>query len=338
MCSYNEKNCYNKSIKEFAMENMLFLPVMVFVGMMFFTFLMLFSVKSFTERRALLKKIKGGSGASLLGDATGNSSVSDLHLPGMKQYFMRITSSFGHIIKPKKEEDLSRIHKSLLNIGYRGKNAVMIYFGAKFLCLIILPMAFFFCQFFIHRPLSTLHIMMIYVLLALGGLYIPTLWLRIKIAKRKDLILNGFPDALDMLVVCVEAGMGLDASIDRVGEEMKLSNKAISEEFKLYNRELKLGKTRRDALKNIALRTGLEDVNSLVTLLIQTDRFGTSIAQALRIHSDFMRTQRYQRAEEKAAKLALKLLFPLVFCIFPSLFLVLLGPGVIQAYRLSSGH
>lgn len=315
------------------MENMFFLPVLAFVGIMFCTFLVLLSVKSFTERRALLKKIQGRSGASLPGDDAGASSAS-----GIKQCFTKIASSFGNIIRPKNEDDLLRVHKNLSSIGYRNKSASMIYFGAKVLCAIILPAAFFFCQFFIHLPLGALHIMMAYVLLALGGLYIPTIWLRIKIAGRKDLLLKGFPDTLDMLVVCIEAGMGLDSAIDRVGEEMKLSNKAISEEFKLYNKELWLGKTRRDALRSIALRTGLEDVNGLVTLLIQTDKFGTSIAQALRIHSDFMRTQRYQRAEEKAAQLALKLLFPLVFCILPSLFLVLLGPGIIQAYRISASN
>jgi tight adherence protein C len=143
----------------------------------------------------------------------------------------------------------------------------------------------------------------------------------------------GLPDALDLLVVCAEAGMGLDAAMKRVGEEMKLSNKTINEEFRLLNLELRAGKSRKDALKNLALRTDLEEMNSLITLLVQTDRFGTSVAQALRVHYDAMRTRRTQRVEELAAKLPVKLLFPTIFCIFPSLFLVILGPGLLQAFR-----
>jgi len=155
-----------------------------------------------------------------------------------------------------------------------------------------------------------------------------------KVNQRKEKILQGLPDALDLMVVCAEAGVGLDASIHRVGEEMKLTNKPLSEEFKLLNLELRAGKQRRDALKNLAMRTDLDDVKSLVTLLVQTERFGTSIAQALRVHSDAMRTQRFQRAEEVAAKLPVKLVFPLILFIFPSLFVTILGPAVIRIYKI----
>jgi len=176
--------------------------------------------------------------------------------------------------------------------------------------------------------------MLLSVTLALIGFYLPNLWLRLKIARRKEKIIKGFPDALDLMVVCVEAGVGLDAAIYRVGEEMKLSNKVLSEEFKLLSLELRAGKQRGEALRNLALRTDLEDVNSLMTLLIQTEKFGTSIAQALRVYSDSMRTKRYQRAEEMAAKLPVKLVFPLVFFIFPSLFIVILGPAAIRIVRI----
>jgi len=155
-----------------------------------------------------------------------------------------------------------------------------------------------------------------------------------KIAKREEKILEGFPDALDLMVVCVEAGIGLDAAITRVGEEMKLSNKVLYEEFKLLSLELRAGKQRRDALRNLAMRTDMEDVSSLVTLLIQTDKFGTSIAQALRVHSDSMRTKRYQRAEELATKLPVKMVFPLIVFIFPSIFVTVLGPAIIQIFRI----
>ncbi len=176
--------------------------------------------------------------------------------------------------------------------------------------------------------------MMISLLAALFGFYLPNFYLKLKTMRRKEEIQRGLPDALDLMVVCVEAGTGLDAAIQRVGEEMKFSNKALSEEFHLLILELMAGKARRDALRNLALRTDLEDINSLVTLLIQTEQFGTNIGQALRVHSDSMRTKRYQKAEEVAAKLPVKLIFPLILFIFPSIFVVVLGPAAIRIFRI----
>jgi len=165
------------------------------------------------------------------------------------------------------------------------------------------------------------------------GLYLPNLWLRLKIAKRKNKIFEGIPDALDLLVVCVEAGMGLDSAIYRVGEEIMLTNQPLSDELKLYNLEMRAGKSRRDSLKSLALRVDLEEIRSLVTLLIQAEKFGTSIAHSLRVYSDSFRTKRFQRAEEIAAKLPVKLIFPLMFFIMPALFVVLVGPAAISLYQ-----
>jgi len=197
-----------------------------------------------------------------------------------------------------------------------------------------LPGLFATFKLMIIRPIPSIYIMFIAVLLALIGFYLPSFWLRMRVQKRKEKILEGLPEALDMMVVCVEAGMGLDAAINRVGQEMALSNKVVGEEFQLLSLELRAGKQRNDALRGLATRTDLEDVNSLVTLLIQTDRFGTSIAQALRVHSDSMRVKRQQRAEEIAAKLPVKLLLPLTLFIFPSLFVVVMGPAVIRILRI----
>jgi tight adherence protein C len=170
--------------------------------------------------------------------------------------------------------------------------------------------------------------------LAILGYYLPDLWLQFKIARRKESILNGFPDALDLLVVCVEAGMGLDSAINRVAKEIEFDNKVLSGELKLYNLEMRAGKLRQDALRNLAMRTDLEEVNNLATLLIQTDKFGTSVGQALKVYSDTMRVQRFQRAEERAAKIPVKLIFPLILFIFPSLFVAILGPAVINIYKV----
>jgi tight adherence protein C len=143
-------------------------------------------------------------------------------------------------------------------------------------------------------------------------------------------ITDSLPDALDLLVVCVEAGLGLNAAFVKITEEFKLSSPALSEEFDIVNREMVAGKPRQEALRALADRTGVEDVQSLVAMLIQTEKLGTSLSQSLRIHSDSLRTRRRQRAEEAAAKTTIKLIFPLVFLMFPALFIVILGPGVLQ--------
>jgi tight adherence protein C len=138
------------------------------------------------------------------------------------------------------------------------------------------------------------------------------------------------PDALDLMVVCVEAGLGLDQAILKTSEELRVTHPDICDELNLVNLELRAGKPRKEALKNLADRTGVEDINGLVSMLIQTDRFGTSIAQSLRVHSDALRTKRRQRAEERAHKVSVKLVFPLVFLIFPAMFVTILGPGIIK--------
>jgi tight adherence protein C len=152
----------------------------------------------------------------------------------------------------------------------------------------------------------------------------------------------GFPDALDLIVICVEAGLGLGPAIQRVGQELQMPHPELSEEFHLLSVELRTGMPRPQALRNFANRTGLEDVKTLVAILIQTDRFGTSIGDALRVHSDSMRKTRQFRAEELAAKLPVKMLFPLIFFIFPSFFVVILGPALLRIIRFMlpalSGH
>jgi tight adherence protein C len=165
------------------------------------------------------------------------------------------------------------------------------------------------------------------IFLGMVGFYLPNLWVKLRISSRKDKIQRGLPDALDLMVVCVEAGSGMDVALSRTAEEMRKTNSVLADELGLVNLEIRAGKGRQDALKNLAWRTDLEDVNNLTTLLIQTERFGTSIAQALRVHSDFMRTKRFQRAEELAQKMPIKLIFPLALFILPMFLLITLGPA-----------
>jgi tight adherence protein C len=166
-----------------------------------------------------------------------------------------------------------------------------------------------------------------------AGYYGPQMWLRNMITKRKERLVNGFPDALDLMVVCVEAGLGLDQAMHRVGNEVKQGHPDLGEEFILLNLELRAGLSREQALRNLVNRTDLEDIRSLVALLIQTDRFGTSIGLALRVHSDSMRLKRRLKAEEKGAMLPVKLMIPLILFIFPALMVVIIGPGVINLMR-----
>ena len=166
------------------------------------------------------------------------------------------------------------------------------------------------------------------------GYYLPNIVLRNLIARRQREIFENFPDALDLMTVCVEAGLGMDAALARVATEIGLKSEVLSEELQLVTLELRAGSSKEKALRNLALRTGVEDVDALVAMLIQSERFGTSVADSLRVQSDMLRTKRRQRAEEQAAKIALKLLFPLIFFIFPSLLVVLMGPAFIQIYRV----
>lgn len=238
----------------------------------------------------------------------------------------------GHLTKPTGQAEFSQLRQALIRAGVRSPAAPLLFSGSRFLCMILLPFAFLLVRpAAIPTPAATPFLI---VLLALAGLYGPNIWLQMRMTRRKERIQQGLPDALDLLVVCVEAGLGLDVAISRVGEEIRIAHRDLSEEVHLLSLELRTGLTRPQALRNLSQRINLEEVNSLVALLIQTDRFGTSVGQALRVHSEFLRKQRHLRAEEKAAKLPVKLLFPLIMFIFPTLFIVILGPAVVNVTRL----
>jgi tight adherence protein C len=184
------------------------------------------------------------------------------------------------------------------------------------------------------RGLAPNHTFLLAVLLSVSGYVACDVYLKLRAMKREEDIRDALPDAIDLLVVCVESGLGLNAAFIKIAEEFNLASPALSEEFDVTNREMLAGKPRMDALKALADRTAIEDMRSLVAMLVQTEKLGTSLAQSLRVHSDMMRVRRRQKAEEAAAKTTIKLVFPLVFCLFPSLFIVLLGPGAIQILRV----
>lgn len=251
-----------------------------------------------------------------------------------KGILLRMVSRFGVAIRPKHEATTSRTRIKLVRAGYYGESDPLVLFGSKAVMAGLLLSSFVIIKFIALPVMPAQKFILLMVISATAGFYLPDYYLFRKTRDRKRKNFEGFPDALDLMVVCVEAGMGLDAAIKRVGDEMALKNKVLSDEFRILSLELRAGKPRVDALRNLAMRMDLEDVSSLVTLLIQTDRFGTRVAQALRVHSDSMRTKRYQRAEEIAAKLPVKILFPLVLFILPGTLITLMGPAVIKFYRI----
>jgi tight adherence protein C len=223
------------------------------------------------------------------------------------------------------------IKDGLTEAGLRGPNAVTTFLGAKIVFAIGLPLIFFVIMAALRQNMGNTFVLSI--VFAVIGFYLPTLWLWSKANERKLEVTHALPDALDLLVVCVEAGLGLNAAIVKVSQEISLSSPVLSQELRQVNNEMKAGINRIDALRSLADRTGVADVKSLVAVLVQTDRLGTSIAASLRAQSDSLRVKRRQRAEEAAHKVAVKLVFPLVLCIFPELLLVLLGPGFISIFR-----
>ncbi len=201
----------------------------------------------------------------------------------------------------------------------------------KIFLAVLLPALFLFRVFFVQ---FTAEILGICLFLALVGFFIPNLVLRYLISKRQREIVRALPDALDLMVICVESGLGLDMTFKRVGNEVRSLSPHLSDEFTLVNQEIRAGRPRDEAYAGLTRRTGVPEIHNLMTILTQTSRFGTSVAKALRVHADAMRIQRRQRAEEIAAKAAVKLIFPLIFFIFPAMFVVLLGPAAIRMYKV----
>lgn len=251
-----------------------------------------------------------------------------------KDWLDAVLQRLGAVASPKSVEELSAVRQQLTTAGFRHQRAPLLFFGSKLLsAIVLLAGASVVPVKWLGFP-SANTLLGLYVIAAIVGYFVPMVWLRVAVGRRKVKVLAAVPDALDLLVVCVEAGLGLDMAIARVGDEIRFSHKELGEEFHILALELRTGLHRTEALRNFASRTDLEDVRTLVALLIQTDRFGTSIGQALRVHSDAMKVTRQMKAEELAAKLPVKLLIPLIFFIFPSLFIAILGPAVIKILRI----
>ena len=235
----------------------------------------------------------------------------------------RALAKVGTLLPSPSTQSVSRTQQLLVRAGYRKPQAVMVLRGVRILLPIVFLAIVYFTGFYEENPAIVL------IMAALAGYMAPEFYVTQVVRKRQHRLQLSLPDALDLMVISMEAGLGLDQAILRVSQELKFAHPELSEELQMVNMETQLGKNRLDALRELATRTGVEDIKGLVAMLIQTDRFGTSLAQSLRVFSDELRLKRRQRAEEAAAKTTVKMVPPLVFFIFPALMVVILGPGVI---------
>jgi len=253
--------------------------------------------------------------------------------PSLKDQGIKLLERLGQVNKPKDQAVTTRLRASLATAGYRSPRAIVVFLGTRIFLAILFGLAFLVFGSDLMQGKDPMYFPLVMIGVMVAGFYGPQLWLSNTINKRKERLVNGFPDALVLMVVCVEAGLGLDQAISRVGHEVKQGHPDLGDEFILLNLELRAGLSREQGLRNLVSRTDLDDIRSLVALLIQTDRFGTSIGQALRVHSDSMRLKRRLKAEERGAQLPVKLMIPLILFIFPALMVVIIGPGAISLFR-----
>jgi tight adherence protein C len=248
---------------------------------------------------------------------------------GWVERVAKVAQPFTRLSLPEEGWEKSALRILFMNAGLRNPAAPTLYFAAKTVLALGLPAMLALVQLLSGRGLGSRQLILLLACAAFGY-YLPNLVLRHLVARRKREIFETIPDALDLLTVCVEAGLSLERALIKVASEIHIKSVVLAQELQLILMETRSGFSKERALRNFALRSGLEDVDTLVAMLIQSERFGTSMGAALRVHSDTLRTKRTMIAEETAAKIALKLMFPLVFCIFPIVLMVLVGPAAIQ--------
>ncbi|MFY0991592.1 type II secretion system F family protein [Halomonas sp. C05BenzN] len=260
--------------------------------------------------------------------ATGNAGES-----GLGQWL----GPMGERLVPTEEEARSRIARDLRRAGKRSPGAVNLFFGVRLLFTVVPPLLLLILVVPFVRIDPAISVILV-VISAIVGYLLPRFWLERTIKRRGLLLRRGLPDALDLLVVCSEAGLGLGAAIQRVARDLEVSHPELAEELHLFGLQTRAGMDNKAALRDLEERTGVDDIRGLVTTLLQSMRFGTSIAMTLRIYAVELRDKRTQEAEEKAAKVSTKMLFPLIFCVFPSFFVVALGPPLLGAMAALAGR
>lgn len=264
--------------------------------------------------------------------------MQELQLPGQKTNWLKtavgIASPLARLSIPQGDWGNSPIRIKFINAGIRNPNAPILFYAAKTLLPLLLSTLGYLGLELASVGLERNQLILVLLLLATAGCYLPNILLSRAITNRKREIFENFPDAADLMLVCVEAGLGLDAAMVKVADEMKVKSGALTEELHLTNLETRAGSTREQALRNLGLRTGVEEISAFVSMLTQADKFGTSVGESLRVFSEDLRHKRQMRAEEMAAKLSTKMLFPLVLCIFPAISMVVLAPAGVRIVRV----
>jgi tight adherence protein C len=254
--------------------------------------------------------------------------------------FARIASilrPFARLVKPAPGEELSRINQRLVHAGFRTENAVEILLGIKLLLPLVIIIILWQIDSHLETPLDLAPAIAVAFIGIAFAFFLPNMWLGSKIQQRQQIISDALPDSMDLLVTCVEAGLSLDAAMARVAAELELVAPVLAQEMKQTLLEIQAGVRRSDAFHRLSTRTGVEDLRTLSAMIIQTEMFGTSVSRALRVHAEGMRTKRMQRAEEKAAMVSVKMTVPLIMCILPSLFAVVLGPAIATISKKMAG-
>ena len=277
-----------------------------------------------TSRGALRRRLQSE------GHIASASSELSLRMGDGRSWLERLLKPLAHHLTPSEDVRLGSIRMRLVQAGFMHPSAVGTYYAIRLVCGIALPLAILALLPILSKTMTVNQLLVLGGSAILVGLYLPPAMLSKRIERRQLEIYEGFPDALDMMLVCVEAGLGLDAAINRVGAEIGKAHSVLGEQMELVGLEMRAGKPRHEALRNLSDRTGVDEVRSLATLLIQSDALGSSIAQSLRVHAEDMRVRRMLKAEEKAHKLPVKLSIPLILCVLPSLMIVILSPAAIR--------
>jgi tight adherence protein C len=254
--------------------------------------------------------------------------VQEADMPSHGLLWRELVSRIGSAV-PASSRDLPRLKRRLMRAGFRSQGAAGYFQGARLVTTLLIGAG----GLILGSQLHSDNLLMVTGAATAFGYMAPMQYVEWRIRRRQHAIAHGLPNALDLMVVCVESGLGIDQTMLQVAKELQSAHPEICSEFTVMNLELRAGKRRADALHNLADRTGVEEVRKLVAVLVQTDRFGTSIAQCLRGHADYLRNMARQRAEERAAKLAVKLVFPIFFCVLPTLFVVTIGPVMVRLVR-----
>lgn len=264
--------------------------------------------------------------------------MQQLELPGQKTDWLKtavsIASPLAKLSIPQGDWENSAIRTKFITAGIRNPNAPILFYGTKTLLPLVLASVGYLALELGGVGLDQNTLIFVLLVIAMVGCYLPNMLLNRLIRARKREIFENFPDAADLMLVCVEAGLGLDAAMVKVADEMKVKSGALTEELHLTNLETRAGSTREQALRNLGLRTGVEEISAFVSMLTQADKFGTSVGESLRVFSEDLRHKRQMRAEEMAAKLPTKMLFPLVLCIFPAISMVVLAPAGVRIFRV----